>query len=151
MPSYEKISPDGWKRADIALAFTTGKIITLDVRTTDTHCASARKSGSPEAFLKAQEREKANKYAGYYRAFRPYVIDLGGAVSETSYGTIKEITAEAARAAGPRLHWEQFEWAVRIQRHIAAAMVRTTAWLATQALAHSIVPSAAVGRAFSGG
>ena len=46
------------------------------------------------------------KYADYDRAFRPFVIDLGGAVSEVSYGALKSITKEAAKAAGPTLHWE---------------------------------------------
>ena len=72
----------------------------------------------------------------------PYVIDLGGAVSKRSYGALKSITKEAAKAAGPRLHWECFDWAVRVQRRIAVAMVRTTAWLATRVPAP---PPAALG------
>jgi len=125
--------PDGWKRADIALAFITGRTITLDVRTTNTQSASARGAASAEAHLRSQEREKVAKYAGYYRNFVPFVIDLGGAVNEDSYGALKEITREAANAAGPRLRWETFDWAARVQRRIAVAMVRTTAWLATRA------------------
>ena len=126
-------SPDGWKRADIALAFVTGKTFTLDVRTTNTHSASARTAASPAAHLRAQERAKSAKYTDYYRNFLPFVIDLSGAVTEHSYGALKAITREAAKAAGPRLHWEKFDWAVRVQRRIAVAMVRTTAWLATRA------------------
>ena len=72
------------------------------------------------------------KYADYYRSFAPFVIDLSGAVSEQSYGVLKQITKEAAKAARPRLHWESFDWAVRIQRRIAIAMVKTTAYLATR-------------------
>ena len=78
--------------------------------------------------LRSQEREKLAKYAGYYRNFVPFVTDMGGAVNEDSYA----ITREAANAAGPRLRWEMFDWAARVQRRIAVAMVRTTAWLATR-------------------
>ena len=127
-----RTSPDGWKRADIALAFITGKTVTLDVRTTNTQSASARHAASPETHLRSQENAKTAKYADYYRNFLPFVIDLGGAVNESSYGALKPITKEAAKAAGPRLHWERFDWAVRVQRRIAVAMVRTTAWLATR-------------------
>jgi hypothetical protein len=144
----DKTSPDGWKRADIALAFAnSGKVITLDVRTTNTHSASARGSSSADAFLGAQERAKKAKYADYYRNFHPYVIDLSGAVTETSYGVLKLIMKEAAGAAGPRLHWERFDWAVRAQRRIAVAMVRATAWLATRVQASASDASAAAGRA----
>ena len=133
---HDEVSPEGWRRADIAFAFTTGKVITLDVRTTDTQCASARHPASAEAFLRSQEREKTMKYEGYYKHFRPFVIDLTGAVTETSYGVLREIAKEAAKAAGkaraPRLHWEPLDWAVRVQRLIAVAMVRTTAWLVTR-------------------
>ena len=119
-----------WKR----LAFITGTIITLDVRTTNTQCASAASSAA--AHLHKLERAKIVKYADYDRAFRPFVIDLGGAVSEVSSGALTSITNEAAKASGPRLQWESFDWAVRLQRRIAVAMVRTTAWLATRAAAH---------------
>ena len=97
------------KRADIALAFITGTTITLDVRTTNTQSASAHGAASAEAHLRSQEREMAAKYAGYYRNFVHFVIDLGGAVNEDSYGALKEITREAANAAGPRLRWEKFD------------------------------------------
>ena len=127
------ISPDGWKRADIALAFITGTTITLDVRTANTQAASARGAASAEAHLRSQEREKVAKYAGYYRNFVPFVIDLGGAVNEDSSGALKEITWEAANAAGTRLRSEKFDRAARVHRRIAVAMVRTTAWLATRA------------------
>ena len=132
----ERISPDGWKRADIALAFITGKTIVMDVRTTNTQCASASSAGSVTAYLRGQERAKNAKYADYYRDFRPFVIDLGGAVSEDSFGALKHIMGEAAKANAPRLHWERFDWAVRAQRRIAVAMVRTTAWIATRAPVH---------------
>ena len=115
-------SPDRWKRADLALAVITGTTITLDVRTTNTQCASAASSAA--AHLHNLERAKIVKYADYYSAFRPFVIDLGGAVSEVSSGALKSITNEAAKASGPRLHWESFDWAVRLQRRIAVAMVR---------------------------
>ena len=113
--------------------FITGATVTLDVRTTNTQSASARGAASAEAHLRSQERENVAKYAGYYRNFVPFVIDLGGAVNDDSYGALKEITREAANAAGPRLRWETFDWAARVQRRIAVAMVRTTAWLATRA------------------
>ena len=58
-------SPDGWKRADIALAFITGTTITLDVRTTNTRSASAHGAASAEAHLRSQERENVAMYAGY--------------------------------------------------------------------------------------
>ena len=67
------------------------------------------------------------KYADYYRTFKPFVIDLGCAVSERSDGALKSIAKEASNAATPRLHWECFDWAARMQRRIAVAMVRTTA------------------------
>ena len=57
----------------------------------------------------------AAKYAGYYRNFVPFVIDLGGAVNEDSYGALKEIMREAANAAGPRLRSEIIDWAARIR------------------------------------
>ena len=72
-------------------------------------------------------------YADYYRAFKPFVIDLGGAVSERSDGALKSIAKDASNAATPRLHWECFDLAARMQRRIAVAMVRTTAWIATRA------------------
>jgi len=125
-------TPDGWKRADVGLAFITGTTFAIDVRTTNTHSASARGAASPDAHLRSNEKAKSAKYADYYRNFLPFVIDLGGAVSDTSYDALKKITKEAAKAAGPRLHWEKFDWAVRVQRRIAVAMVRTTAWLATR-------------------
>jgi hypothetical protein len=136
----ERVSPDGWKRADIALAFVTGKTVVLDVRTTNTMSASATAAGTVAAHLRGQERAKVAKYADYYRNFKPLVIDLGGAVSETSYGALKQIMGEAAKANGPRLHWERFDWAVRAQRRISVAMVRTTAWLATRTKAHEAAP-----------
>ena len=83
-------SPDGWKRADLALAFITGTTITLDVRTTNTRCASVASSAA--AHLHNLERANIVTYADYDRAFRPFVIDLGGAVSEVSYGARKSMT-----------------------------------------------------------
>ena len=76
--TFDGTSPDMWKR----LAFITGTIIiTLDVRTTNTQCASVASSAA--AHLQNLERAKIVKYADvYYRAFRHFVIDLGGAVSE---------------------------------------------------------------------
>ena len=141
----EGISPDGWKRADIALAFITGKTFALDVRTTNTHSASARNAASAEAHLRAQERAKSAKYNAYYRDFLPFVIDLSGAVNEVFYGALKKIMNEAAKAAGPRLHWEKLDWTVRVQRRIAVAMVRTTAWLATRAPAQPSRQGGSVG------
>jgi hypothetical protein len=141
----ERISPDGWKRADIALAFVTGKTFVLDVRTTNTHSASARTASSAEAHMNSQEREKVAKYTGYYRNFLPFVIDLGGAVSDDSYGALKKITREAALADCPRLKWEKFDWAVRVQKRIAVAMVRTTAWIATRAPPRSLPPDSCAG------
>ena len=79
------------------------------------------------------ENAKIVKYADYYRAFKPFVIDLGGAVSERSDGALKSIAKDASNAASTRLHWECFDWAARMHRRIAVAMVRTTAWIATRA------------------
>jgi hypothetical protein len=126
----EGCSPDGWKRADVALEFVTGKTIVLDVRTTNTLSASA--ATDPDAHLRAQEGAKVAKYRAYYRDFHPFVVDLGGAVSIRSYGALKHIAKEAAEAARPRLPWERFEWAAQIQRRVAVAMARTTAWIATR-------------------
>jgi len=147
----DRTTPDGWKRADIAFAFVTGKTITLDVRTTNMQCASA---GLAASHLRGLEGGKTAKYADYDRDFHPFVIDLSGAVSERSFGALKHITAEAAKAAGPRHPWERSDWAVRIQRRIAVAMVRTTAWLATRAPARmSVGPGwfAGLARPFAGG
>ena len=138
-------SPDGWKRADIALEFLTGKTVVLDVRTTNVLCASAVGAASPSAHLNGLERAKSAKYADYYRAFRPFVIDLSGAVSETSYGALKLIAKEAARASLPRLRWEAFDWAVRMQRRITVAMVRCAAWIATRSPARVEVPGSRAG------
>lgn len=145
-----KTSPEGCKRADIGFAFVTGKTITLDVRTVNVHCASASAAGSVAACLRAREREKVGKYADYYRDFKPFVIELGGAVSESSYGALKQITKEAAKAARPRLHWEKFDWAARVQRRIAVAMVRTAAWLATRAPVPVIAPGSRLAPGASG-
>src|SRR5580658_5028482 len=101
------------------LEFITGKTVVLDVRTTNVLCASAVGAASPATHLNGLERAKSAKYADYYRAFRPFVIDLSGAVSETSDGALKLIAREAARASLPRLQWEAFDWAVRMQRRIA--------------------------------
>ena len=79
------------------------------------------------------ENAKIVKYADYYRAFKPFVIDLGGAVSERSDGALKSIAKDASNAATTRLHWECFDRAARMHRRIAVAMVRTTAWIATRA------------------
>ena len=80
------------------------------------------------------------KYADYYRAFKPFVIDLGCAVSERSHGALKSIAKDASNAASPRLHWECVDCAARTQRRIAVAMVRTTAWIATRAPARPAAP-----------
>jgi len=40
----------------------------------------------------------------YDRAFKPFVIDLGGAVSKKSDGALKSIAKEASKAASTRLH-----------------------------------------------
>jgi hypothetical protein len=138
-------TPDGWKRADVAIEFVTGKTVTLDVRTTNALSASAVAAGSPAAHLRALENSKTAKYAAYYRDFKPFVVDLGGAVSETSYGALKSIAKEAAKAAHPRLHWEAFDWAARMQRRIAVAMVRCTAWIATRAPAPVAMPGCVAG------
>ena len=61
------------------------------------------------------ENAKIVKYADYYRAFKPFVIDLGGAVSERSDGALKSIAKDASNAATPRLHWGCFDWAARMQ------------------------------------
>ena len=137
-------SPDGWKRADIALEFVTGKTVVLDVRTTNTLSASA---GGPAAHLRALEAAKTVKYQGYYRKFMPFVIDLGGAVSMRSIGALKLIAKLAADAARPRLPWEAFEWSTHMQRRIAVAMVRCTAWIATREPAREAVPGSRAGLA----
>src|SRR5438128_612021 len=62
-------SPDGWKRADIALEFVNGKRIVLDVRTTNALSASAMRAGKVAAHLRSLEREKWGKYRDYYRDF----------------------------------------------------------------------------------
>ena len=142
--AHDGTSPDGWKRADVALTFVTGRTITLDVRTTDTQSASALAT-TAGSHLRTLEGAKIAKYAAYYRDFRPFVIDLGGAVSEHSFGALKSITKEAAKAAGPTLHWEPFDWAVRIQRRVAVAMVKATAWIATRVPARIDVPGSLAG------
>jgi hypothetical protein len=144
-------SPDGWKRADVGLAFLTGKTVTLDVRTTNVLAASALVS-TPAAHLAALEGAKTLKYAAYYRDFKPFVIDLSGAVSEPSFGVLKSIANEAAKSAGRTLHWEPLDWAVRAQRRIAVAMAKATAWIATRVPARAEAPGclAGLGRAAGG-
>ena len=95
----DHVTPDGWRRADIALEFATGKTITLDVRTTNILSASAMSAGAPESHLHALERGKAAKYGAYYRDFKPFVLDLSGAVTETTFGALKSIAKEASNAA----------------------------------------------------
>ena len=63
-------SPDGWKRADIALAFITCTTITLDVRTTNTQSASAHGAASAEAHLRSQERRDVRGLLPQLRALR---------------------------------------------------------------------------------
>ena len=101
-------------------------------RTRNSLSASAVSAGTASAHLQSLERAKDAKYNAYYRDFKPFVIDLSGAVSETSYGALKAIAREASNATRPRLHWEKYDWAVKVQRRIAAAMVRTVAWIATR-------------------
>ena len=52
-------SPDGWKRADIALAFITGTTITLDVHNEHTVCVRARR-GVRDANLAGQTAASAS-------------------------------------------------------------------------------------------
>ena len=40
-------------------------------------CVRARGAASAEAHLRSQDRENVANYAGYYRNFVPFVIDLG--------------------------------------------------------------------------
>ena len=78
--------------------------------------ALSRPEGPPAGHLRVHENAKIVKYVDDYRAFKPFVIDLGGAVSERSDGALKSIAKEASNAATPRLHWACFDWAARMQR-----------------------------------
>jgi hypothetical protein len=100
--------------------------VTLDVRTVHLQKESAQCASVP-AQVRAIENEKNGKYKAYYSRFRPFVISVTGAVPEGSFGVIKEIAAEAARASRPRLRWEKDRWAVEIVQRIAIAMVKATA------------------------
>ena len=82
-----------------------------------------------------------------FRKFLPFVIDLGGAVSMRSFGALKLIAKLAADAARPRLPWEAFDWSTHMQRRIAVAMVRCTAWIATRKPARVAVPGSRAGLA----
>ena len=141
-------APEGWKRADIAVDFVTGRTIVLDVRTTNTLASSA---GRPSTHLHALEAAKSAKYAGYYRDFMPYVVDLGGAVSEQSFGALRSIAKEAAKAARPRLTWEAADWTVRMQRRIAVAMAKCTAWIVTRVRPGAASPGCRAGLGRQGG
>ncbi len=123
-------SVDGWKRADLTAAFVNSESVTLDVRTVHLQCASQLQT--PVATqLRALENEKTAKYSAYYSRFRPYVVSITGAVSETAFGAIKEIARQASNVTRPRLHWEKYRWAVDIVQRVALATVKAAAWDAT--------------------
>ena len=61
----DRCSPEGWKRADIALEFVSGKTIVLDVRTTNTQSAI-----SALADARVLETHAAEKLGDAYRFLR---------------------------------------------------------------------------------
>ena len=128
----ERCSPDGWKRADVALEFVTGKIIVLDVRTTNTLSASA--ATDPDSHLRAQESARRWRSTSRITATSiPSCRGLGWRRLRTVLWRAQAHRANAAaEAARPRLPWERFEWAAQMQRRVAVAMARTTAWIATR-------------------
>ena len=73
-------------RADVDITLATGKRFVFDVRTVNGLSASAlSQHGSATAHLGSIERQKNNKYASYYRNFRPFVVTLTGAVTDASH------------------------------------------------------------------
>src|SRR4051812_26319720 len=68
------------------LSSSHGKTIALDVRATNTLSASAVAAGAADAHVAAQEGQKRAKHAADNHNFKPYVMDLDGAVPERSYG-----------------------------------------------------------------
>lgn len=137
----DKCTVDGWRRADVAADCRTGKVLVMDVRTVHLQAASALSGHSSAAgHISSIEAAKRNKYAAYYpRAFHPFVISISGAVPESSYGVLKKVAIESAKAAGPRLNWEQYRWAVQMMQWMAVSMVRAVAWDATRTLAKTDV------------
>ena len=126
-----KMDPSADRRADIAVEFTTGDVITLDMRSVHLQ-ASSYLARACDAQVRTIEGEKTRKYNAYYTRFRPVVVSLSGAVSETAFGAIKEITKLGSRATGKRLAWEKFRWAVDIVERLGIATVKAAAWEATR-------------------
>ena len=126
-----RVTEEGWKRADIAVEFVTGEVVTLDVRTVHLQKASALHS-TVKAQVKAIESEKNGKYMAYYDRFRPLVVSLTGAVSDAAFGAVNEITRLASRATRPRLDWEKFRWTVEIVQRVSIATAKAAAWEATR-------------------
>ena len=125
------ITLDGWKRADIMTEYRPGATVTLDVSAIHLQCNS-RMQRKVDAQIRSVEDEKNGRYAAYYAKFRPLVVSLSGAVSDTAFGAIKEITRLSSRATGPRLDWEKYRWAVEIVQRVAIATVKATALDATR-------------------
>ena len=126
-----RVTLDGWKRADITAEFAGGAAVTLDVRTVHLQAASALQRPVASQ-ISSIENEKTWKYSAYYSRFKPFVISLTGAVSDTAFGAIAEIARHGSRASGPRLKWEQERWAVAIVQRVAIATVKAAAWEATR-------------------
>jgi hypothetical protein len=59
---------------------------------------------------------------------------LSGAVTEASFGTIKEIAKAAAKANQPRLEWEPDTWAVLILRRLQIAVLECVGSALTRTL-----------------
>lgn len=93
----------------------------FDVRTVHLQRAS-KIASSVSAQVREIEDDKNKKY----------VVSLTGAVSETAFRAVKEITRHAARGARPRLEWERHRWAVDIVQRVAVATIKATAFEATR-------------------
>ena len=119
-------SAEGWRRADLAFEFIDARAITVDVRTVNCLARSAVGGrSSARDHMASLEADKRARYSRYYDEFRPFVISLTGAVTEYSFGTIKQIARAAADSYGSRLDWEPYRWAVLALRRVQVAVVRT--------------------------
>ncbi len=119
-------SAEGWRRADLAFEFIDARAITVDVRTVNCLARSAVGGrSSARDHMASLEADKRARYSKYYDEFRPFVISLTGAVTEYSFGTIKQIARVAADSYGSRLDWEPYRWAVLALRRVQVAVVRT--------------------------
>lgn len=129
----EGVSPEAWRRADVAVEVIGSRPqrMVVDVGTTNVLSATALKSNVQD-HMEGIWSKKVKHYKAYYAEFTPFVVSLSGGVPESSWAVLRRISKWGASANHPRLDWEADAWAVRALRGIAAAMARVSAWLLTR-------------------